>query len=345
MGASLNQLEPSGLAIFNNSCEEHAGPRHLQVNDAGQGDYYVLGNAAQNSQCEDVHDAGANSDAKEAWRFENISAFRGCHGGTMSGPTQGTAFDSRNAVHALFTPWSIFSPGSPTFTDFGCEACLDAIEVDNQGAVIQNVYSTSTLNRRPINLVHLGPYSANVSASGIVAGIGACPVLDSAMNDFSVSCAATGARQNQYLQLGNTEQITADTAVAIGAYSTLFSWFFPGTAQGTYTFHCGIPYVQSSGGVKIAYQTANAAASVGAFGQVDDSTTTFVSGYATGNTLLPTNVVATTSGPGVNNNVPIQLEGTVLVPASGTALNILMQSTTNAATVKAGAFCALEPGR
>ena len=355
LGRKLNALEPNALAFFNNSCQEQSGLFGVQVDDAGQGDYYCLGNACQNSGGGDVHDAGQNTDYKQAWRFENNPAFRGIYGGTDSGPTTGTQWLSRNCVHYLGTDWSgATGQGGTMFPAQGGEGCLTTFEIDNaSGVTIFAPYSSGQSVRSANNVVEFGHYSWFNTVIGSQPGTASCPIMDWAQYNFSQSCTTptrpsagvtgiqpiTGAysQENSFEVL--TDDVTNIGGTAPAAATTLFSWLIPGSGIGDYTYHCAFTFSVDTSPSKlgIAIQgnlnNTNPPRMQGR-ALVDTTTTAIASGNSgdiTG-TTSPTTVIegqVPTGGVRLGGT----LDGGLQVGSGGTQFNIMFYSPTSGAKV------------
>lgn len=357
LGRNLNVLEPNALAVFNNSCQEQSGVFGVQIDDAGQGDYYCLGNACQNNGGGDVHDAGQNSDYKQSFRFENNPSYRGLYGGTDSGPTGQTQWLSRNCVHYLGTDWSGSTGlGGTMFPAQGGEACIDTFEIDNaSGVTIFAPYSSGQSVRSANNVVELGHFSWFNTVIGAQAGINSCPIMDWAQFYVNQSCTTANQQIAGTYSQENSVEILANDSPSITATSDtasipLFSWFIPPSGQGTYSFHCSLIFSNSTptDGLGIALQ-GNVTHALHMRGRalVDtsnstNSNTTVQSGLSGDiNTDTFPHVVILSSGDTGSNDQGATLDGSFQVGSGGTQFNInfYTQLGSTGLTIKANSEC------
>jgi hypothetical protein len=326
---NLQSLEPWGVGIGNHQCQEHSGPWSVEFVGCAGSNYYAVGTVAQNSLATDVQDLGvANFDYKQAFRWEN-APFRGVFGGTPHAGGLNSQWLSRDAIRIYSPGWQGFETGGVVLSESE-EAVLDGIETENAQILVLGSSSTPTTNRRPLNNVHFGPYTAASKAQALTWTSPTCGVQDDSLYGFSTGCITPGQNKvADYNQKDVTEYLPADVTTSGGTPGTagLFSFAKTSVDQGTWDLTCHITYTQATAGngVGISGQSAIAAATTWTASGVVQTGAAAVatgnSGAVTTNAITP--IVTSAAGPLTPNFGTIDITGTVQIANTGTQFNVI----------------------
>ena len=218
---------------------------------------------------------------------------------------------------------------------------------DNTNTVINLNNATSGVNSGVLILSGAGyNWSASASSiSGVDTGITRPAAKVVAVGD------ATAANKTGFIQSGMSVFVTSNfTTSGVGTALeniTGLTWTFPALAA-NWSFHCHIGYSQAVGTAAVAFgikASTNNPTNIFATGEMYTAAGTVTTGVlATLATQTATNIVTGTPG-GTGTNLPVDLYGTLELPASAVTIN-LMTSTATAAdtvTVLRGSYCSLTP--
>jgi hypothetical protein len=185
-GASFNAMRPYSVGILNLISEEESGPFFMTVDDCAGVGFYEATSGAQNGSFYANHIIGQNADYSIGVVVEDVPTFREV-GNLSVGSVQGTQWFDIAGVYLFANPLTNLGQNTTAIRNIESEAIMDVVKVDNAQAHVDHVETTSTANRTPVNLVHLGYTRNNPVVEGIRARGSACAIQDDAI---SALCAA-----------------------------------------------------------------------------------------------------------------------------------------------------------